>query len=175
MEKTENRLAVRPSVPEELDVLLEIVECGRAALAEAGVDQWNDGYPSRESIVSDLAKKVSYTVALGEKPIATAVILTDGEPDYDEINDGRWLQDGPYITVHRVATHKDAKRTGAASLLIKKAEEMAKERSFAAVRIDTHRDNLVMQSFLQKNGFIRCGIIHLRRSGDERIAFEKLV
>lgn len=168
-------ITVRRSVPEELDALLEIVEHGRAALAEAGVPQWNDGYPSRTTIAADLQKNVSYTVTLDEKPIATAVILTDGEPDYDEINDGRWIQDGPYITVHRVATHRDAKRTGAASLLIQEAERIARECGFSAVRIDTHRDNLVMQAFLQKNGFCRCGIIHLRRSGAERIAFEKLI
>ncbi len=168
-------ITVRPSREEELDALLEIVEHGRAALAEAGVPQWNDGYPNRDTIEQDLRKKVSYTVTLDEKPIATAVILVDGEPDYNEINGGRWLQRGPYITVHRVATHKGAKRTGAASLLIKEAERIAREHGFSAVRIDTHRQNLVMQAFLEKNGFTRCGVIRLRRSGDERIAFEKLI
>ena len=168
-------ITVRPSTSRELDALLEIVEHGRAALAAAGVPQWNDGYPSCESIASDLEKKVSYTALHNGKPIATAVILTDGEPDYDEINDGRWLQDGPYITVHRVATHRDAKRTGAATALIEMAERMAKERGFRAVRIDTHRQNLAMQAFLEKNGFVRCGVIFLRRSGAERIAFEKLL
>lgn len=168
-------MTVRLSRAEELDALLEIVEHGRAALAAAGVPQWNDGYPSRESIAADLAKGVSYTALHDGKPVATAVILTDGEPDYSEINGGRWLQDGPYITVHRVATHRDAKRTGAASALIEKAERMAKERGFAAVRIDTHRQNLVMQAFLEKNGFVHCGVIYLRRSGAERIAFEKLL
>ena len=173
MEQTS--LAVRPSRIEELDALVEIVEHGRAALAAAGVPQWHDGYPTRESIEGDIEKGNGYTVLLCEKPIATAVILVDGEPDYDEINEGRWLQDGPYITVHRLATHNDAKRTGAASALIKAAEEMARERGFGAVRIDTHRKNLVMQAFLQKNGFSRCGVIYLRRTGAERIAFEKLI
>lgn len=168
-------ITVRPSTFEELDELLAIVEHGRAALAEAGVPQWNDGYPSRESITSDLEREVSYTALHDGKPVATAVILTDGEPDYNEINDGRWIQDGPYITVHRVATHRDAKRMGAASALIKRAEEIAKERGFFAVRIDTHRQNLAMQTFLEKNGFVRCGVIFLRRSGAERIAFEKLL
>ena len=168
-------LAVRPSRMEELEDLLEIVECGRAALAARGVPQWNDGYPNRETVLADLRKNVSYTVTLDGKPIATAVILLDGEPDYNEIKDGRWLQDGPYVTVHRVATHKNATRTGAATRLILEAERIARERGFSSVRIDTHRQNLVMQAFLERNGFTRCGVIHLRRSGAERIAFEKLI
>ena len=30
-----------------------------------------------------------------------------------------------------------------------------------ALRIDTHRDNTVMQDLLRKNGFVYCGVIHL--------------
>lgn len=170
-----NTLTVRPSRPEELDALLEIVEHGRAALAAAGVPQWNDGYPTRESIAADIERGVSYTVSDGIRPIATAVYLLDGEPDYDRIEDGAWLTNGAYIAVHRVATHRDARRSGAASRLIREAERIAHEAGFASVRIDTHRKNLVMQSFLEKNGFTRCGVIHLRRTGAERIAFEKLL
>mgnify|MGYP003320540571 CR=1 FL=1 len=166
---------IRKALPEDIDSIMVIIRDAQRALAELGIDQWQNGYPTRESIEGDIEKGNGYTVLLCEKPIATAVILVDGEPDYDEINEGRWLQDGPYITVHRLATHNDAKRTGAASALIKAAEEMARERGFGAVRIDTHRKNLVMQAFLQKNGFSRCGVIYLRRTGAERIAFEKLI
>ena len=40
------------------------------------------------------------------------------------------------------------------------------------LRIDTHRDNYVMQRLLEKNGFVRCGLIDLREGG-ERIAYQK--
>ena len=41
------------------------------------------------------------------------------------------------------------------------------------LRIDTHHDNAIMQHVILKNGFTRCGIIHIA-SGAERIAFEKI-
>ena len=40
------------------------------------------------------------------------------------------------------------------------------------IRIDTHRDNRIMQHVLEKFGFTYCGIIYLL-SGDERLAFQK--
>ena len=40
------------------------------------------------------------------------------------------------------------------------------------IRIDTHRDNRVMQELLVHHGFSRCGIIYLA-NGDERIAFQR--
>lgn len=173
--KEKTALSIRKTTLAEFDRVMEIVEHGRAALTAAGVDQWNDGYPSKETVARDIERAVSYTVLWEDRPVATAVILTDGEPDYNEIECGRWLQNGPYITVHRVATHKDAKRIGVASYIIREAERMARSLAYPAVRIDTHRDNYVMQAFLAKNGFEKCGIIHLRRSGAERIAFEKLL
>jgi ribosomal protein S18 acetylase RimI-like enzyme len=170
-----SNITVCSSRPEDLDALCEMIGHGKEALAAAGVPQWNDGYPSRESIAADIEKGVSYTVKRDGTPIATAVIITDGEPDYNEIYEGRWISDGPYVAVHRIATHNDAKRTGAASLLVRQAEEIARANGFSSVRIDTHRKNLVMQAFLEKNGFRSCGVIYLRRSGAERIAFEKIL
>ena len=40
------------------------------------------------------------------------------------------------------------------------------------IRIDTHRDNKIMQHNILKHGFTYCGIIYLL-SGDERLAYQK--
>jgi RimJ/RimL family protein N-acetyltransferase len=40
------------------------------------------------------------------------------------------------------------------------------------IRIDTHRDNQIMQHVILKQGFTYCGIIYLL-SGDERLAYQK--
>ncbi len=41
------------------------------------------------------------------------------------------------------------------------------------IRIDTHRDNHIMQHCLSKAGFTYCGII-LLLDGDERLAYQKI-
>jgi RimJ/RimL family protein N-acetyltransferase len=40
------------------------------------------------------------------------------------------------------------------------------------IRIDTHRDNAIMQHLLEKNGFVKCGIIYVE-DGSPRIAYQK--
>jgi len=40
------------------------------------------------------------------------------------------------------------------------------------IRIDTHRDNAIMQHNIEKHGFTYCGIIYLA-NGDERLAYQK--
>ena len=42
------------------------------------------------------------------------------------------------------------------------------------IRIDTHKDNSIMQHNILKHGFSYCGIIYLL-SGDERLAYQRIV
>ena len=42
-----------------------------------------------------------------------------------------------------------------------------------SLRADTHADNKIMQHLLEKNGFTRCGIIHVA-DGTPRIAYQRL-
>ncbi len=44
----------------------------------------------------------------------------------------------------------------------------------ANIRIDTHKDNLIMQHNIAKHDFTYCGIIYLP-SGDERLAYQKIL
>ena len=42
------------------------------------------------------------------------------------------------------------------------------------IRMDTHRDNKIMQHNILKHGFTYCGIIYLL-SGDARLAYQRIV
>ena len=42
------------------------------------------------------------------------------------------------------------------------------------MRCDTHPGNIIMQHTLEKNGYIRCGIIRLT-DGADRFAYEKVL
>jgi len=46
------------------------------------------------------------------------------------------------------------------------------QRRYNNIRIDTHRDNAIMQHNIEKHGFTYCGIIYLA-NGDERLAYQK--
>ena len=41
------------------------------------------------------------------------------------------------------------------------------------IRMDTHRDNVPMQTWLGSHGFVHCGTIFLGRTDETRMAFEK--
>ena len=49
-------MVIHPATEADLQAVVELVAQGRAALARQGVDQWQDGYPSPETIRRDLLR-----------------------------------------------------------------------------------------------------------------------
>ena len=96
--------------------------------------------------------------------IAYFALLPSPEPTYDVI-DGAWLTDEPYGVIHRMASYPDVHGIFAAII------DFAAAR-YAHLRIDTHRDNRIMQHLIEKHGFTYCGIIRLE-DGAPRLAYER--
>ena len=149
----------------------------RSYFKENGIDQWQDGYPDEACLQADMAAGESYVLVdeKTEEVLATCFISFAGEPDYDVIQDGSWQKEEPYGVVHRVAVTPARKGQGLAGQLIDQAAAMCRERGIDSMRMDTHEDNRSMQRMLTKNGFVYRGIIHLRRDGARRVAFEKIL
>ena len=160
-------MQIRNATPSDLNRIKEIYENAKKFMrANGNHEQWSGNYPSEELILSDINNKNCY-VCDESGEISGVFCLFDG-PDktYLKIYDGEWISENDYCVIHRIATDKNGRGIAKACFefgLAKKGE----------LRIDTHRDNIPMQKALAKNGFIKCGIIHLE-SGDERIAYCKI-
>ena len=96
--------------------------------------------------------------------VAYFALLPSPEPTYSHI-DGAWLTDGPYGVIHRIASYPEVH--GIFSAII----DFAAAR-YLHLRIDTHRDNRIMQHLIDAAGFTYCGIIWLE-DGTERLAYER--
>ena len=88
------------------------------------------------------------------------------DPTYAVVYDGAWLNENNYSVIHRIAVAKPGK--GVAKFFLDWAF-----RQSGTVRIDTHRDNVIMHHILKNYGFVFCGIIHLA-NGDPRDAYQMI-
>ena len=159
-------MEIRKAKMEELDEIMEIFARARKFMAEQGnPNQWGTEKPARETIEEDIQLGRSYVCVEDDKIAATFFYLPGVDPTYLKIYDGEWLNQDDYAVVHRIASAGTVK--GAGSFCINWAFEQC-----GNLKIDTHKDNIVMQNMLKKNGFTYCGIIYLL-DGDERMAFQK--
>lgn len=168
--------SVRAAVETDMDALVRIYDDGRRSIASLGIDQWQDGYPSRDVIEADVAQGALYVAEDKGRLAAAAVLLPPPDPDYAVI-DGAWLtKTENYAVVHRIASSADYLGKGASSALLCELMKLVKADGRESVRMDTHRGNTVMQGFLGRHGFERCGLITLSHGdGDRvRVAYEKV-
>lgn len=170
-------------------VLMEIFHKARQIMRASGnLDQWNDSYPSQDIILNDIDN--GYCVLLcecsetdgKETVIATMSFIPGPDPTYSYIEkgpwdttqsptNGSWIDDRPYYVIHRIAVAEPGHN--AAKALLDWGFAYIKENDAAhSIRIDTHRDNVIMHHILRKYGFDLCGVIYLA-SGAPRDAYQK--
>ena len=125
-----------------------------------------------EVINNDINNGESYVMLDGDDIVATTVISFAKEKSYENILDGKWITNGDYGVIHRIAVDNTHKGKGLSHKIIKYAEEVCKQNNIHSIKVDTHEDNILMQSLLKKNGFEYCGIVYLE-DGGKRVAFEK--
>ena len=146
--------AIRQATLADLPHLLGIFAMARKYMAEHGnPTQWTDGYPSEPLVSDDIASGDCYVCVRANKIVATFVLREGVDPTYEVIEEGAWPNDDPYATIHRIASNGEVK--GVVSLAIKFALQ-----HHDTLRLDTHRDNIVMQRAIEKEGFEYCGVIH---------------
>ncbi|MGM9973620.1 MAG: GNAT family N-acetyltransferase [Clostridiaceae bacterium] len=167
-------MELRKTTEQDIPRVMEIIRAAQRYFREANIYQWVNNYPNEEIIKEDISKDYSYVLVHEGKIAATAAVAFDGESTYEKIYEGNWITDGEYAVIHRIAVAEELKGQGVASEVLKKVEELCRERQVNSIKIDTHEDNKSMQRLMEKNGFVYCGIIYLE-SGSKRIAFEKLI
>ncbi len=160
-----NEITIRKSTYDDVPRMLEIFARARKFMSETGnPTQWDENYPSMEMIDEDLACQDSYVCEYEGRIVATFVLREGKDPTYEVIYDGAWIDDTPYATIHRIASSGEVKG------IFRRVMEFALQR-YDSVRIDTHRNNIVMQTAINHAGFTYCGVIYCF-NGDERLAYQ---
>lgn len=161
-------MKIKNAKVEYLPRIMDIINHARLIMRQNGnTTQWTNGYPSEETILSDIAKKQAFVCVENELIVGYFCFIMGAhpEPTYSVIDGGAWLNDEPYGVLHRIAS----------SGMVKGVAKNVFDFAFCQirnVRVDTNHDNMPMQNFLQKNGFTYCGIIYVH-DGSPRDAFQK--
>lgn len=164
----------RHAVKSDINDIMKIIGQAQAYLKELGIDQWQNNYPNQETILNDMERSNSYVLLKDNHIVATVAVSFDGEKTYDRIYEGQWISHKEYAVIHRIAVENDHKGSGLSSIIIKKIEKLCLKAGIMSIKVDTHEENISMQSLLKKNDFKYCGIIYLE-NGNKRIAYEKIL
>lgn len=150
---------VRANMEQLIDIM-KVIADGRQALKNLGLEQWQDNYPSIEDIQADIENQMSYVLIEDSSIIGTVALDDRGEKAYDNLFDGEWHFDVPYLTVHRMAIAQHATLKGIGTKLLTLIEQIAIEKKIPQIRLDTHEENYVMQKVATKNNYVYAGKVN---------------
>lgn len=161
-------MTLRTATEADIPAIMKILEAGRdIMLASGNLNQWPQGYPTEEMVRRDIGPGYGKVMEDGGRIVAYFACIPSPDPTYAVIYDGAWEDDEkPYYVVHRIASFPQVH--GVFKTMMEYLDALTDN-----IRIDTHKDNKIMQHNLAKYGFKYCGIIHIA-SGAERLAYQRI-
>lgn len=160
-----NKIFIRHAYREDIPRLLEIFTHARQFMERTGNPrQWTNNYPDEKLIQDDINSGDCHVIIRDNRIVGTFVLRGGNDPTYDRIYHGSWMNEEPYATIHRISGSGEVKG------IMHIAMQFALQH-YRNIRIDTHRDNIIMQKAILKEGFRYCGIIHCW-NGSERLVYQ---
>lgn len=147
---------IRNAQLNDLETIQTIYAQSRVYMVNHGnPNQWPNTYPSDELLISDILKRQLYIYLVNDQIHGVFAFIEGEDLTYAHIEDGKWMNNAPYKTIHRIASDGNVK--GVFKTCIDYCKNHADE-----IRIDTHKDNKIMQALIHKSEFIYCGIIYVQ-------------
>lgn len=154
---------------DRLDEIMEVYKIAREFMRKTNnPNQWGDNHPPRDLIKKHILEGNLYIGINQSNEILFSFALIFGEdPTYKVIENGKWIDDSNYGTIHSLASAQkiDYVFDYILAFSLTKIDH---------IRIDTHEDNKVFQHILEKHNFKKCGVIYLL-DGSPRLAYELIV
>lgn len=163
-------MLLRKAQESELETIWEIIQFAIEQRRADGSEQWQDGYPNRATIRSDFDQGYAYVLEDDAVVLVYAAIIFEREEAYENIV-GKWLTQGDYAVLHRVAASPRAKGRKAGTRLFQLAEELCLVKGIHSIKVDTNFDNGPMLKLLENLKYTYCGEVFFQ--GAPRKAFEK--
>lgn len=158
---------IRQATSPDLSHIMVIYAHARRFMAEHGnPTQWGNARPTEADISARIARNELFVLEDSDGIHGVFAFILGEDPTYHVIENGQWLSNAPYGTIHAVAS--DGSIHGFLTQVVAYCLQIIRH-----LRIDTHPDNLIMQHVITKNGFMKCGIIYVA-DGTPRLAYERL-
>lgn len=153
-------LELRPATPEDVDDVLALAASCANHMIGRGILQWDDLYPDRDSIESDIREGGALLARHGDEVVAYFALDSRQDPQYAQVA-WRFTQ-GPVAVVHRLMVSPEWQGRGLGRWLMDVAEQRAQQSGCATMRLEAFTNNPGAMRLYEKCGYRAAGIVHFR-------------
>jgi len=151
------------------NTVFNIFQSAISRMQAQNIQQWDDIYPDRDIIETDIKSGSMYGYFLNEELYAVQVLDNTQSPEYSQIN---WkYPDNFPLVLHRLCVSPEHQNKGIAKEMILFAEKYAEKNKYKTIRFDTFTKNPVSVNLYTKLGYTNSGSVRFRKG--EFYCFEK--
>jgi GNAT superfamily N-acetyltransferase len=146
----------------DVDRVMHLVRDCIAAMRAAGIDQWDDIYPSRATIEADVQDATLYAAHDPAGSLLGVIVLNERQsPEYANVP---WsLTAGGVAVVHRLMVDPRHQGLGIARALMAFAEALLRSRGYQVIRLDAFSLNPRALRLYERLGYRDAGPVTLRK------------
>lgn len=156
---------------DEVEEVFDIYLAAKEYLANQGIHQWVDSYPTRKIIEEDLIKGALHVLKNGSKIVGAVNLSKEQEIQYQEIN---WhFDDSKVLVIHRLVVHPTFQGQGLGIKLMQYSEGYAIDNNYTSIRLDAYSQNQKVLEFYKKRDYHFRGRIRFPKREFPFHCFEK--
>lgn len=155
-------MKLRTITREDIPVVMKMINEAKVNMKNMGIDQWQDGSPSTET----LEKYVNAKNGFINEDLTAFGALVERDPDYKNYLSGN------YVVLHTFVVDQSLRGKGVSDKFFDAILKIAIEKENEIFGVDTHRDNKAMMAFIGRHDFIKLGEVFID-GVKPRIAFYK--
>ncbi|MCD8143296.1 MAG: GNAT family N-acetyltransferase [Clostridiales bacterium] len=148
------QLSYERATAEDLDEVCAVARSATAAMRAAGVEQWNERYPTREDFQSDIARNQLYVGRAGGHIAVHYALNQSCDADYQN---GYWQTEGPFAVLPRLCVAPDFQHQGIGKQTLRHIEETLKPTPIRAIRLDVFSGNFAAVRLYWRAGYTQVG------------------
>jgi GNAT superfamily N-acetyltransferase len=154
-------LSIRLAADADGPALARILRDCIAAMREAGIEQWDEIYPTERHLAEDIDAKSLYVACTGSGAIVGIVVLNESQdPEYAKVP---WFSEVRPLVVHRVMVAPASQGQGIAQALMTFAEQHARTAGYGSIRLDAFTLNPRALRLYERLGYTARGTVRLRK------------
>ena len=155
-------LSIALASEDDLDRVMALVSACIADMRRAGIEQWDDVYPDRQTMLQDVRDGTLYLASIDEEPLVGTLVINDVQsPEYLDVP---WTIAGVRVAVvHRLMIDPRFQRRGMARELMRFAEERAAALGCDCVRLDAYSKNPRALELYRRLGYHDAGSVTFRK------------
>ena len=155
-------MKVRTITREDIPVVMKMINEAKVNMKNMGIDQWQDGSPSTETLEKYVNAKNGFII----EDLTAFGALVERDPDYKKYLSGN------YVVLHTFVVEQSLRGKGVSDEFFDAILKIAIEMKYEIFGVDTHRDNKAMMAFIGRHDFTKLGEVFID-GVKPRIAFYK--